>query len=312
MVSLNFEPAAEHKKTLMKKKSVMESRLQAEFFAYIDRAEFKYKGDVWGVGNIEIAYYQSADDKSGSNPIIKNSEMSCLIGQPKTPKQRDSVANRWTKNLTNKPETKAMNNCDYSNHENCHGETYGQIRGPSSFWMHDPAVVFNELDLKEGDIFLDLGCGPGDYSLQAAKIIGQSGSVYALDKWQYLVDRLTEEAKKKQLKNINTMVCDILGPLPIGDNYIDVCLLSTVLHIFNLSEIEQKLFNEIRRVLKPAGRVAIIECKKEDTNFGPPKHMRLSPNDIENSIQKYGFKKLSYFCAISLLKPDLRDPGRRF
>ena len=187
-----------------------------------------------------------------------------------------------------------MNNYDDSNNENGHGETCGRIRGPSSYWMHDPAVVFNELNLKEGDFFLDLGCGSGDYSLQAAKIIGQSGSVYALDKWQYLVDRLAGEAKKKTLKNINTMVCDILGSLPIEDNCIDVCLLSTVLHIFNLPEIEKKLFNEIRRVLKPAGRVAIIECKKEDSNFGPPKHMRLSPNDIENSIQKYGFKKLFF------------------
>lgn len=33
-----------------------------------------------GIENIEIAYYQSADDKSGSNPIIKNSEMRYLIG----------------------------------------------------------------------------------------------------------------------------------------------------------------------------------------------------------------------------------------
>ena len=39
------------------------------------------RGQVgFGIGNIEIAYYQSADDKSGSNPRINNSEMRCLIG----------------------------------------------------------------------------------------------------------------------------------------------------------------------------------------------------------------------------------------
>ncbi len=182
---------------------------------------------------------------------------------------------------------------DNNNHE-CGQNHCKQRRGPSSFWMHDPEVVFNELKLKEGDCLLDLGCGPGDYTLEASRIIGNSGAVYAMDKWQYLVDSLIEEADSQGLTNIRAMVSDITGPLPFEDGCIDVCLLSTVLHIFNLSKVEKTIFNEIRRVLKPGGRVAIIECKKEEQPFGPPKHMRLSPDDIEDSIQKYGFEKLSF------------------
>lgn len=172
-------------------------------------------------------------------------------------------------------------------------ENHGRGRGPSSFWMHDPEIVFGGLGLKEKDVFLDLGCGPGDYAIEASKIVGNSGAVYALDKWQYLVDGLMEEADSQGLKNIKAVVSDITGSLPIEDGCIDVCLLSTVLHIFNLSKIEKTIFGEIRRVLKPGGRVAIIECKKEEQPFGPPKNMRLSPKDIEDSIQKYGFKRLS-------------------
>ncbi len=160
--------------------------------------------------------------------------------------------------------------------------------------MHDPEIVFNDLKLKEGDSFLDLGCGPGDYALEASRIVGSCGAVYALDKGQYLVDRLIEEADAQGLKNIKAMVCDITGLLPIEDGCIDVCLLSTVLHIFHLHEIEEPLFSEIRRVVKPHGRVSIIECKKEEQIFGPPKHMRLSPGDIEDSIQKYGFETLRF------------------
>ena len=174
------------------------------------------------------------------------------------------------------------------------GNRCKQRRGPSSFGMHDPEVVFNELKLKEGDVFLDLGCGPGDYAIQASNIVGPSGAVYALDKWLYLVDSLLEKADAQGLENIKAMVSDITRPFPIEDGCIDVCLLSTVLHIFNLSEIEETIFNEIKRVLKPDGRVAIIECKKEDQPFGPPKHMRLSPDDIEDTIQRYGFEKVGF------------------
>jgi len=177
---------------------------------------------------------------------------------------------------------------------NHHHQGHGRLRrGPSSFWMHDPKVVFAELSLKPGDHFLDLGCGPGEYSIYAARLVGDLGMVYALEKWAYMIDGLAQEAAAQGLLNLKPMTADITEPLPIKDKSIDVCLLSTVLHIFDLSKIEKTLFNEIRRVLKPDGRVVIIECKKEDQSFGPPKHMRLSPQEVETSIAKYGFKKLS-------------------
>ena len=172
--------------------------------------------------------------------------------------------------------------------------TCKQRKGPSSFWMHDPKDVFNELNLTKGEIVLDLGCGPGDYAIEASRHVGRNGMVYALDKWSYLVENLMEEAEYRGIKNIKAIVADITRPLIIESNRIDIVLLSTVLHIFRLSDVETTLFKEIRRVLKPKGRVAILECKKEEQPFGPPMHLRLSPEIVQNSIKKYGFKKIGY------------------
>ena len=182
-----------------------------------------------------------------------------------------------------------MDTTEYNHHHQCTGKLR---RGPSSFWMHDPEVVFAALALKPGDHFLDLGAGPGEYSIYATRRVGESGVVHALEKWDYMVDGLKQEARALGLNNLKPITADITEPLPIKDKSIDVCLLSTMLHIFGLSRIERPLFNEIRRVLKPGGRVAIIECKKEDQKFGPPKHMRLSPEMVEAAITKYGFTKL--------------------
>ena len=74
--------------------------------------------------------------------------------------------------------------------------------GPSSFDMQDPNLVFDELKLIKGQSFLDMGCGSGDYSLHASKIIGDSGKVYALDKWEELIENLTQRAISNSLKNI--------------------------------------------------------------------------------------------------------------
>ena len=165
-------------------------------------------------------------------------------------------------------------------------------RGPSSYWMHDSEVVFDSLGLKPGDCFLDLGCGPGDYSIRASRILGESGFVYALDKTQNMIEALKTEAHAQGLINLRAIAANITEPLPVGDNCIDVCLIATVVHIPVVSKRIKTLFNEIIRVLKPGGRLAIIECKKEDMPFGPPKHLRWCPTDIENSLQSHGVEKL--------------------
>ncbi len=184
--------------------------------------------------------------------------------------------------------------CNSQHYSGCNERSQHQRRGPSSYSMHDPELIFHELKLKEGDSFLDLGCGAGDYSVHAAKIVGNSGVVFALDVWEALLDGLAEEAVSLGLRNIRTKVSDISKPLLVEDNCIDVCFIATVLHTLNLDQWGEQLFNEIHRVLKSEGRLVIIECKKEDRPFGPPMHLRISQEELEAEITQYGFKKLNY------------------
>ncbi len=181
--------------------------------------------------------------------------------------------------------------------------------------MQDPQLVFDKLNLKEGDCFLDLGCGPGDYSIRASEVIGAFGKVYSLDKNQDSIVDLNNRVVSSGLKNIKAEVCDIAGPLPVKDSCVDVCFISTVLHSLNLADVEKTLFGEIRRVLKPDGRVAIIECKKEVQPFGPPMSMRISPEELEGTITKYGFEKTSlgdlgynYLIQFKKASENLPDP----
>jgi ubiquinone/menaquinone biosynthesis C-methylase UbiE len=103
--------------------------------------------------------------------------------------------------------------------------------------MHDPEVVFDALELKEGDSFLDMGCGPGDYSMRASEIVGDSGAVYAFDRWQDVIDELAEKARSRKLKNIRAIASDITERLPLKDESIDLCLISTVLHSLDLVDV---------------------------------------------------------------------------
>jgi SAM-dependent methyltransferase len=166
-------------------------------------------------------------------------------------------------------------------------------RGPSSFAMNDPELVFGALKLKEGDVFLDLGCGSGDYALYASRLVGDSGTVYALDIGEEVVSGLTKAAAAQGMTNLKAWVSDITRPLPIADHSVAVCLIATVLHTMETTQ-NRGLFGEIRRVLKPGGRVAVIECQKENLSFGPPLAMRLSPEELEALIAPVGFEKIDF------------------
>lgn len=163
----------------------------------------------------------------------------------------------------------------------------------SSFWMHDPEAIFQELNLIEGNTFLDAGCGLGDYSLFAAKAVGNSGTVYAMDRVEERILNLHEKAETQGLNNIMGIVADLIQPLPLEDECIDVCLMVTVLHTLNLDRIGESLFAEIDRVLKPAGHLVTIDCKSEDASFGPPMSMRIPPEQIEALAKKQGLQKVN-------------------
>lgn len=167
-------------------------------------------------------------------------------------------------------------------------------RGPSSFEMQDADTVFTALDLKKGSVFLDIGCGHGDYSLKAAEIVGPGGIVYAIDQWPAIVEGLAAESRQQGFHNLLAMTCDVSQGLLIEKNKVDLCLLATILHSTRLDILTAGLARELHRVLKPNGRIAILECKKEEQDFGPTLERRLSPQQVDDVLSKLKFKKTAY------------------
>jgi len=184
-------------------------------------------------------------------------------------------------------------NCNNNISHGEHCSPHGGGRGPSSFWMHDPKIVFNKLDLKPEFNFLDIGCGPGDYSLEASRYIDDSGQIYALDANSRAIAFLKTEIVNRKIDNIFPLIADVANPLPIEDHIIDVCFISTALHAMDLSTVGESMFSEIKRVLRNTGRLSIIECQKIESGFGPSLDSRISPEELEHYLNPFGLKKIS-------------------
>ena len=161
--------------------------------------------------------------------------------------------------------------------------------GKSSFDLIDVDAFYRQLDLKAGITFLDVACGQGAYSLKASEIIGTAGTIYSVDLWQEGIEQLKASAREENALIIEAIVSDAGRHIPVGDQVVDVCLMATVLHDFVEDKISKEVLHEVVRVLKPAGRLAIVEFKKIDGPPGPPAHIRLAPNAVVDMLAPFGF-----------------------
>jgi ubiquinone/menaquinone biosynthesis C-methylase UbiE len=162
--------------------------------------------------------------------------------------------------------------------------------GKSSYDLIDPGSLWAALNLPQGITFLDLGCGQGNYSLAAASLIGPTGVVYAVDLWEEGLAALQERAAREGLANLKPLAAPA-GQVPVESNSVDVGLMATVLHDLVEAGTAAGALAEVARVIKAAGRLAIVEFHKIDGPPGPPRHIRLDPAEVEALVAPYGFAR---------------------
>lgn len=161
--------------------------------------------------------------------------------------------------------------------------------GRSSKEILDSNRVLNAIGLKKGDTFLDAGSGDGYMSLEASKIVGKEGKVYAVDVWEESIDNFKEEIEKENIENIEASVADISQKIPVADESIDILYMGNVLHGFVENDDIEPVMKEIQRVIMPDGSFAVVEFKKIENSPGPPLHVRITPKEVEEIVKKYGF-----------------------
>ena len=152
--------------------------------------------------------------------------------------------------------------------------------GKSSESFLDKNIILKKLNIKTAGNILDAGCGNGYMSKEFAKLVGSAGKVYAIDAHEESIRQLKSEADQR---NIFVTLSDITKKTEIEDSSIDLIYLSMVFHGFTVFQTESFL-NEVKRILKPGGILAIVEVDKGDTPFGPPADIRVSPEEMAEKV----------------------------
>ena len=110
-------------------------------------------------------------------------------------------------------------------------------------------------EIKEGETVIDLGSGAGFDCFLASKKVGRKGRIIGVDMTPEMISKSRSLARENRYRNVDFRLGEIEN-LPVADGTADVLISNCVI---NLSPNKQRVYDEMYRVLKEGGRVAISD-----------------------------------------------------
>ena len=152
----------------------------------------------------------------------------------------------------------------------CPVEIAGSLDNRIRRWIQNPQKILGPY-IKKGMTVLDIGCGPGFFSIDMAKMVGKSGRVIAVDLQEGMLQKIRKKIRGTELEECVTVHKCEKNKIGVSE-HVDFVLLFYMVH--EIPNVEA-FFSEIETILKPNGLVFIVE---------PPFHV--SKKAFDDTIKK--------------------------
>jgi len=163
-----------------------------------------------------------------------------------------------------------------------------KLEDPERLKWLPPADVVQQLELRPGSKVADIGAGTGYFSIPIAHAVGSAGQVFAVDLQPEMLSMLREKLSGGDAPvNISLHQGDA-SHIPLPDAKVDLVFFANIWH--ELDDHEAVL-EESRRILSPAGRIAILDWRQDRPSPpGPPQDHRIAMTEITALLMSNGWK----------------------
>jgi ubiquinone/menaquinone biosynthesis C-methylase UbiE len=149
-----------------------------------------------------------------------------------------------------------------------------------------PQELVAALGLRPGMTVADLGAGTGYFSRYLSRAVGDTGTVFAIDTEPNLVAHLRERAEQERTANVIPVLASFDDPR-LPRSAIDLVLIvDTFHHLDHRLEYLQRL----GRVLKPSGRVVIVDWQAKELPVGPPLEHKIARDQVVSEMHAAGYR----------------------
>jgi demethylmenaquinone methyltransferase/2-methoxy-6-polyprenyl-1,4-benzoquinol methylase len=156
------------------------------------------------------------------------------------------------------------------------------------------------LSINEGEAVLEIGFGSGHCLKRIVQSVGEMGKVCGIDISKGMLEVAKRRLRKAQLVDRVSLCRGDAAKLPYSDNAFDAIFVSFTLELFDTPEIS-KVLEEIRRVLRPTGRLGIASMSRESGKSAPlrlyewahkkwPRYVDCRPIYLEESLINAGYR----------------------
>ncbi len=154
----------------------------------------------------------------------------------------------------------------------------------------DPVTVLTACGIRATQTIADFGAGSGFVAQAAAAFVPQ-GQVFAIEVNKDVATRITRDALDKKIANLHVLWGDVEMPegSKLAADSVDIVLCFNTLFLL---EDKAGVAREAYRVLKPGGKIVVIDWTESFGGIGPRPHHVFPQGVAETLLQNAGFKKL--------------------
>lgn len=161
----------------------------------------------------------------------------------------------------------------------------------------DPYQALKRAGLKTDMNYADLGAGTlGHFAFPAAKLVGPEGRAYAVDILKGVIDSIQSKARLAAMPNVIPLWGDIerRNGVRIESGSMDVV---SLVGVAELALKESGAVDEARRILKPQGKLLLIDWNPGTGSIVVKDEDRIDPQLVEQEVVKHGFRLVESFEA---------------